>query len=81
MDRGVHALERGVIQRARRRIPEYVAGAGGPTDDRARRPPGRAGRIDEKTKDFLPAIEIDVPMQLAAFTAGDALTFGALGQA
>lgn len=56
------------------RIPPRVAAA-------FPRPPGRAGRIDEKTKDFLPAIEIDVPMQLAAFTAGDALTFGALGQA
>jgi DNA-binding transcriptional LysR family regulator len=43
------------------------------------RPPGRAGRIDERTKDFLPAIEIDVPMQLAAFARNsDALIFGAL---
>ncbi len=54
------------------RIPPRVAAA-------FPRPPGRAGRIDEKTRDFVPAIEIDVPMQLAAFTRNsDALIFGAL---
>ena len=54
------------------RLPPRVAAA-------FPRPPGRAGRIDEKTRDFVPAIEIDVPMQLAAFARNsDALIFGAL---
>jgi DNA-binding transcriptional LysR family regulator len=54
------------------RIPPRVAAA-------FPRPPGRAGRIDERTKDFVPAIEIDVPMQLAAFARdSDVLIFGAL---
>jgi DNA-binding transcriptional LysR family regulator len=44
------------------------------------RPTGRAGRIDEKTRDFVPAVEIDVPMQLAEFVRdSDALIFGPLG--
>jgi DNA-binding transcriptional LysR family regulator len=55
------------------RIPPRVAAA-------FPRPPGPAGRIDEKTKDFVPAIEIDVPMQLATFARNsDAMVFGALG--
>ena len=55
------------------RIPPRVAAA-------FPRPPGPAGRIDEKTRDFVPAVEIDVPMQLAAFARNsDALIFGALG--
>ena len=55
------------------RIPPRVAAA-------FPRPPEPAGRIDEKTRDFVPAIEIDVPMQLAAFARNsDALIFGALG--
>jgi DNA-binding transcriptional LysR family regulator len=38
---------------------------------------GRAGWIDPATGDFVPAIELDVPMQLAAFAAGgDALAIG-----
>lgn len=43
------------------------------------RPPGRAGQIDAQTRDFLPAIEVDVPMQLAEFVRdSDALAFGPL---
>jgi DNA-binding transcriptional LysR family regulator len=38
----------------------------------------RAGHIDEATGDFVPAIEVDVPMQLAKLVEGnDALAFGA----
>lgn len=40
---------------------------------------GRAGRFDEQTRDFIPAVEIDVPMHLAEFARdSDALVFGAL---
>ena len=54
------------------RIPPRVAAA-------FPRPPGRAGRIDESTKDFLPTVEVDVPMQLAEFARdSDALVFGVL---
>lgn len=54
------------------RIPPRVAAA-------FPRPPGRAGRIDESTKDFLPAVEVDVPMRLAEFARNsDALVFGVL---
>ena len=57
------------------RIPPRVAAA-------FPRPPGRAGRIDESTKDFLPAVEVDVPMQLAEFARDtDALVFGVLSLA
>jgi DNA-binding transcriptional LysR family regulator len=43
------------------------------------RSPARAGRIDEQTKDFLPAVEVDVPLRLAEFARdSDALVFGAL---
>jgi DNA-binding transcriptional LysR family regulator len=43
------------------------------------RSPGRAGRFDKRTKDFVPAVEIAVPMQLAEFARdSDALVFGAL---
>lgn len=39
---------------------------------------GRAGSIDPLTGDFVPAVELDVPMQLAAFaTASDTLVIGA----
>jgi DNA-binding transcriptional LysR family regulator len=38
---------------------------------------GRAGRRDPSTGDLVPAIELDVPMQLAAFTSdSDALVLG-----
>jgi DNA-binding transcriptional LysR family regulator len=41
------------------------------------RPPGRAGSIDSNTGDLVPAIELDVPMQVAAFARGaDALAVG-----
>lgn len=41
---------------------------------------GRAGRIDESTGDMIPAIEFDVPMQLAAFAnESDTLVFGVFG--
>jgi DNA-binding transcriptional LysR family regulator len=44
------------------------------------RPPGRAGQIDERTGDFVPAIELDVPMRLAEFARGsDALLFAVFG--
>ena len=40
---------------------------------------GRAGRLDEATGDMIPAIELDVPMHLAAFArASDALVVGTL---
>ena len=40
---------------------------------------GRAGRTEDQTKDFLPAVEVDVPMHLAEFARdSDALVFGAL---
>jgi DNA-binding transcriptional LysR family regulator len=39
---------------------------------------GRAGSLDDVTGDMVPAVELDVPMQLAAFTQGsDTLVFGA----
>jgi DNA-binding transcriptional LysR family regulator len=58
---------------ANTRVPPRVASA-------FPRPPGRAGRIDEPTGDFIPAVELDVPMQLAAFAkASDVLMFGTLG--
>lgn len=42
------------------------------------REPVAAGRIDEVTKDFIPAVETDVPMQLGRLVAGnDMITFGA----
>ena len=38
---------------------------------------GRAGRIDAATGDFLPAIQLEVPMQIATFAFGtDALVIG-----
>lgn len=41
------------------------------------KPPGRAGWIDDANGDFVPAIELDVPMQLAAFARkSDALAIG-----
>jgi DNA-binding transcriptional LysR family regulator len=41
------------------------------------RVPVRAGRIDEFTGDFVPAVEMDVPMQLARLVEGnDVLAFG-----
>jgi DNA-binding transcriptional LysR family regulator len=44
------------------------------------RPLGRAGSIDESTGDMIPAVEFDVPMQLAAFgNVSDTLVFGVLG--
>lgn len=46
------------------------------------RPPGRTGRIDESAKDFLPAVEVDVPMQPAEFARdSDAPAFGVLSPA
>lgn len=40
---------------------------------------GRAGRIDPATGDFMPAIQVDVPMQLADLLAGnDALALASL---
>jgi DNA-binding transcriptional LysR family regulator len=49
------------------RIPPRVAAS-------LPRPPGRAGYIDAVTGDLVPAIELDVPMQVAAFACGtDAL--------
>jgi DNA-binding transcriptional LysR family regulator len=54
---------------ANTRVPPRVAGA-------FPRPPGRAGHIDELTGDFVPAVELDVPMQLAEFAKGsDVLVF------
>ena len=42
---------------------------------------GRAGRIDAATGDFVPAVRLDVPMQLAGLLAGsDALALSSLGQ-
>jgi DNA-binding transcriptional LysR family regulator len=42
--------------------------------------PCPAGRLDELTGEFVPAIELDVPMQLTAFVQdSDALAFGSLG--
>lgn len=42
------------------------------------REPVTAGRIDELTQDFIPAVETDVPMQLARLVEGnDMITFGA----
>ncbi len=42
--------------------------------------PWRAGRLHEPTGEFVPAIELDVPMQLTAFVQDcDALAFGTLG--
>ncbi len=39
---------------------------------------GRAGQIDEATGDFLPAIQLEVPMQLPSFAFGtDALVVAA----
>ena len=41
------------------------------------RSPVRAGRIDEFTGDFVPAVELDVPMQLSSLLADtDVLAFG-----
>ncbi len=58
---------------ANTRVPPRVAGA-------FPRPPGRAGHIDELTGDFVPAVELDVPMQLAEFAkAGDVLVFATFG--
>jgi DNA-binding transcriptional LysR family regulator len=52
------------------RIPPRIAAA-------FPRPLGRAGSIDLATGDLVPAIELDVPMQIAAFTRGtDALALG-----
>lgn len=52
------------------RIPPRVAGA-------FPQPLGRAGSIDPDTGDLVPAIELDVPMQVAAFALGtNALTVG-----
>ncbi len=54
-------------------VPARIAGA-------FPRSPVRAGRIDKTTGDFIPAIELDVPMQLGEFLKqGDALIFGTLG--
>lgn len=58
---------------ANTRLPPRVTGA-------FPRAPCRAGHLDEVTGDFIPAIELDVPMQLAEFAkASDALLFGTLG--
>jgi DNA-binding transcriptional LysR family regulator len=55
------------------RVPPRVAAA-------FPRFPWRAGRLDELTGEFVPAIELDVPMQLTAFVQdSDALAFGTLG--
>lgn len=55
------------------RVPPRIAAA-------FPRSPGRAGRIDEFTRDFVPAIELDVPMQLGEFMKeSDVLIFAALG--
>lgn len=44
------------------------------------RPPGRAGRIDELTGEFVPAIDLGVPMQLGEFVReSDVLVFAMLG--
>lgn len=41
------------------------------------RPPGRAGSIDPDTGDLVPAVELDVPMHVAAFARGtDVLAVG-----
>ncbi|MGB8544918.1 MAG: hypothetical protein WCD32_06285, partial [Azonexus sp.] len=43
------------------------------------RPLGAAGTIDSSNGDFVPAVEIDVPMQLGTLLAGsDALTIASL---
>jgi len=55
------------------RVPPRIAAA-------LPRFPWRAGRLDELTGEFVPAIELDVPMQLTSFVQdSDALAFGALG--
>lgn len=56
---------------AHTRIPPRLAAA-------FPREPVRAGRIDEFNGDFVPAVETDVPMQLARLVEGnDVLAFGA----
>lgn len=58
---------------AQTRIPPRLAAA-------LPRAPVRAGRIDELTGDFVPAVELDVPMQLSSVLANtDVLAFGIFG--
>lgn len=53
------------------RVPPRIAAA-------FPRPPGRAGWIDDASGDFVPAIELDVPIQVGAFAReSDALAIGA----
>ncbi len=42
------------------------------------RPIGAAGQIDAFNGDFVPAIEVDVPMQLARLSSGNVISVGAL---
>ncbi|MCC6868075.1 MAG: LysR family transcriptional regulator [Burkholderiales bacterium] len=54
------------------RIPSRIAAA-------FPRSLGRAGKIDDASGDFVPAIELDVPMQIASFVgASDVLAIGGL---